>query len=96
MHDWPDSDCKKILANTIPAMIKGRSRILIVDAVLANMSCEASAYGTFLDIGMVFLNGMERKETQWRALLREAGLRIVQIWPSAKFDSVIEAVPLEW
>ena len=96
MHDWPDSVCKKILANTIPKVVKGRPRILIVDQVLPNISGEGPAYGAFFDIGMAFIDGAQRKESQWRALLHDAGLRIVKIWPEVKYDRVIEAVPGDW
>ena len=96
MHSFPDSDYKKILANTIATMVKGRSRILIVDQVLANVSSEGSTYGQFLDIQMVIVSGMERKESHWHALLYDVGLRIVKIWPEHKYDRVIEAVPVDW
>lgn len=93
MHDWPDSDCKKILANTIPALINGRSRILIIDQVLPNLSGEVAAYKAFLDIKMMFLNAGQRKETQWRTMLREAGLRIVKIWPECELRQCHRGCP---
>lgn len=77
-------------------MVKGRSRILIIDQVLDNVSGRGSSYGQFLDLQMMLLGGMERKETQWHVLLHDVGLRIVKIWPEKRYHRVIEVVPVDW
>ena len=74
MHDRPDSVCKKIIANMIPKMVKDRSRILLVDQVLPDIRDQGPAYSPFLDIGMAIIDGAQREESHWRALLHDAGL----------------------
>ena len=37
LHDWPDESCIEILRQTISAMDKNRSRILIVDQVMQDL-----------------------------------------------------------
>lgn len=56
----------------------------------------ASVWGSLMDINMMKYAGMGRKERQWRELLDSVGLEIVKIWPPAKNDSVMEAVPKSW
>ncbi|KAF7874755.1 hypothetical protein EAF04_001930 [Stromatinia cepivora] len=93
-HDWPDSACVKILRQTIPAMKKDYSRILIVDSVLPDVG--ASVIGSLLDINMMPLSGIERTEKHWRMLLEGEGLKVVKVqWPVAaggSRDCVLEAV----
>ncbi|TGO53354.1 hypothetical protein BCON_0125g00200 [Botryotinia convoluta] len=93
-HDWPDNACIKILQQTIPAMKKGYSRILIVDSVLPDMG--ASVFGSLLDINIMPLSGIERTEKHWKKLLEGEGLKVVNIqWPATaggSRDCVLEAV----
>lgn len=77
MHDWPDSDCTKILQNLAGAMAAD-SRILIDEAVLPDTGAPWQA--TMADLAMmVSLGGKERTEQQWRHLAQGAGLRVEQI-----------------
>lgn len=91
-HDWPDEDCKKFLGNTVKAMKKGYSRLLIDEQVLPNTGAEL--HPTMLDLTMMaFFNAMERTERQWQTLLDSVGVEIVKFW---RFDgggteAVIEA-----
>ncbi|TEY85897.1 hypothetical protein BOTCAL_0010g00370 [Botryotinia calthae] len=93
-HDWPGNACIKILQQTIPAMQKGYSRILIADSVLPDMG--ASVFGSLLDINMMPLSGIERTEKHWKKLLEGEGLKVVNIqWPDTSGgsrDCVLEAV----
>jgi hypothetical protein len=42
---------------------------------------------------MAVLNGMERTEAQWKALLNHAGLKVVKFWnTNYKSEGLIEAV----
>ena len=90
LHDWPDRICRKILLNTIPALVKGKSKILIVEIILPPMS--PPIFGALMDIQMMNYGGGGRKERQWRAIFESVGLEIVKIWPTAKSDSVMELV----
>ncbi|KAH6900562.1 S-adenosyl-L-methionine-dependent methyltransferase [Thelonectria olida] len=90
LHDWPDAKCAVILAHLRDAMVKGHSRLLINEAVLADTG--APWQQTSLDWTMMgMLVSRERTESQWRELLGKAGLKISGIW-SKDAESVIEAV----
>ncbi|KAL9043528.1 MAG: hypothetical protein Q9214_003288 [Letrouitia sp. 1 TL-2023] len=92
LHDWPDRACREILRNTIPAMRKGYSKLLLHEAVLPDIN--VPAYGAFLDISMMALEtGAERTSKQWHDLLGSVGLRIEKIWSAdGGLESIIEAV----
>jgi hypothetical protein len=90
LHDWPDHICRQILLNTIPALVAGKSRILIVEVILPPMN--PPVFGALMDIQMMNYGGGGRKERQWRAIFESVGLEIVKIWPVAKNDSVMELV----
>ena len=64
------------------------SVLLIDDWVLPDVG--APLAGASEDIlMMVFLSGMERSESQWRAVLDSAGLETKKIW---RADGISEAV----
>ncbi|RAH68369.1 o-methyltransferase [Aspergillus aculeatinus CBS 121060] len=91
LHDWTDDNCRRILANLVPAMRKGHSKLLINENVIP----ETNAYWetTSLDIIMMAdFSSMERTESQWRALVQSvAGLRVVKIWTARRgVESLIE------
>jgi hypothetical protein len=88
LHDWSDDECRKILGNTVQAMDKDYSTLLINEYVLPNTG--ADLHPASLDLTMMSLfSGMERTESHWHTLLNLVGLDIVKIWPGT--DSVIEA-----
>ncbi|KAI9709673.1 MAG: hypothetical protein M1828_002372 [Chrysothrix sp. TS-e1954] len=93
-HDWPDAASQEILRNTIPALIPGRSRIVIVDVVVPDTDCPT--FASLMDVFMMFCAGTERTERQWRNLLGSVGLQVVGIRgpaPGSEIkDSCIEAV----
>ncbi|CAI7656068.1 unnamed protein product [Penicillium bialowiezense] len=93
-HDWPDQICQTILRNTISAMARDYSRILIVDFVLPDT--ETPLMQSSMDIQMMSIGaGMERSKQQWTDLLKSVGLEITGIWTqSPGMESVIEAVPM--
>ncbi|KAI1357798.1 S-adenosyl-L-methionine-dependent methyltransferase [Xylaria arbuscula] len=78
-HDWPDADCITILKNTAAAMTPGYSKLLMSEFVLP--ASNTPLYPALLDINMMaVLNGMERTEAQFSALLDAAGLKAVKFW----------------
>jgi hypothetical protein len=90
-HDWPDEKCKEILRNLKPAMKPGYSRLLINDWVIPDRG--AALYPALLDINMMVLfSGMERSESQWRALLESEGFEVVKFWSVPGTEACIEAV----
>ncbi|RAH45290.1 o-methyltransferase, partial [Aspergillus brunneoviolaceus CBS 621.78] len=91
LHDWTDDNCRRILANLVPAMRKGHSKLLINENVIP----ETNAYweATSLDIIMMAnFSSTERTESQWRALVESVdGLRVVKIWTARRgVESLIE------
>ena len=79
LHNWADKESSRILANVVAAMKPGYSKLLISDHILPKQNCPLHSFGR--DIGMMSLHGgVERSETQWKALLEPAGLEIVKFY----------------
>jgi hypothetical protein len=79
LHDWNDDNCLKILAAVRSAMDPAYSRLLIGDFVLSDISPGPAE--TFIDLMMmVTCDGGERAESEWHALLGNAGFKIDKIW----------------
>ncbi|RYC65427.1 hypothetical protein CHU98_g783 [Xylaria longipes] len=91
-HDWPDADCIRILKNTAMAMTPGYSKLLMSEFVLP--ASNTPLYPALLDVNMMaVLNGMERTEAQFSALLDAAGLKVVKFWSTApEVEGLVEAV----
>jgi O-methyltransferase domain/Dimerisation domain len=84
LHDWDDERATAIL-RTIRATAPAGTRVLLVESVVPPGNEPHGA--KWLDLLMLALfAGRERDETQWRALLDEAGLEPVRI-----DDGLIEA-----
>lgn len=76
LHNWPDEDAARILANCCSARADG-GRVLVLDAVLAPDNRPDLA--RLLDLEMrVLCGGRERRKPELRRLLQRAGLRIEQ------------------
>jgi hypothetical protein len=91
IHDWSDADAVSILQN-VRANAHAGSKLLLVEAVI-----DERATGSFpidLDIEMlVFANGRERTETQWRTLLDRSGFKLTRATPLGGLSGLVEAVP---
>lgn len=80
LHDWPDAQCREILSNLKPALVRGFSKILINEIVVLDQG--ADAFSTEVDlIMMVFHSSWERREKQWRELVESVGLKVTKMWP---------------
>jgi hypothetical protein len=90
LHDWPDRIYCQIFLSTIPALVKGKSKILMVEIILPPMN--PPIFGALMDIQMMNYGGGGRKERQWRAIFELVRLEIMKIWPTAESDSVMELV----
>ena len=81
------------MENTIKAMKRGFSKLLINDFVLPDIYTGADLQPALLDIMMMSMcAGVERTERQWRSLLDSVGLEVVKIWRADGAESVIEAI----
>lgn len=91
LHDWPDSDAKKILEALKPAMRKGYSTLLLSENVLPEVDC--NPHLSAIDICMMTeLAALERSDKQWNAVLTSAGFKLVKVFtiPSST-KSVLQA-----
>ncbi|KAI5779405.1 O-methyltransferase-domain-containing protein [Geopyxis carbonaria] len=81
LHDWPDAECKRILAQIVPAMVPGVSRLLVCDMVVPPMGApKAVAHRDLLM--MAHLAGMERTREMFEGLFRAVDSRLVveKVW----------------
>ena len=92
LHDWSDTDCRRILLHIAGAMKKGYSKLLINENIVPDRGADWKI--TSLDWFMMALAASaERTETEWIELLRSAGLKVVGIWTmDSAVESLIEAV----
>lgn len=96
LHDWPDSECVKILAQLSASMETG-GRIIVMDMVLprpGTLSLEQEAILRQKDLVMKQnFNAKEREMEEWEALMANAGLRIARVRiPQGSQHSVLEVV----
>jgi hypothetical protein len=79
LHDWDDASCLRILERCVERL--GESgRVLCIDAVLPPLGDATETQLKLMDLHMmVSLPGKERTESEWRALLRSAGLELTRI-----------------
>ncbi len=90
LHDWPDSQCMRILDNCRRAMAS-EGRILIIEHLLS--AGNRRDWGKLLDINMmVMANGQERTRPEYERLLGGAGLRLQRVIATASPLSILEAV----
>jgi len=91
LHDWPDKQCKEILANIKTAMRPGYSRILLNEIIIPDAN--ARWYETGVDMIMLTCHSAhERREKAWRSLIEDVGgLQVNKIWEVAgAIEKVIE------
>lgn len=89
--DWPDDTVVDILRRQIPAMRGHDSKLLIADLILPDTGVTKQI--ALRDVNMMQLAGVERSESQWHAVMKRSGFRIVDMFNRQdQFNSVIEAV----
>jgi hypothetical protein len=90
IHDWTDEQNVKILKN-IRAAMPDAAKVLIVDAVIPEDN--EPHFGKILDLEMLISpGGVERTESEFRALLSKAGFRLNRIIPTLSPVNIVEAV----
>lgn len=91
IHDWDDARSIAILRNCRRAMSES-AKLLLIERVIPPGN--EPAEGKLVDISMlVMTGGMERTESEYRALLEAAGLRMMKIIPTGVSASIIQAAP---
>ncbi len=93
IHDWSDEDCIKILKN-IRRGIKENGRLLVIEAVVPTGN--ESHFSKLMDLEMmiVYPNGRERTELEYRKLYETSGFQLTNILPTTAPVSVIEGIPV--
>ena len=92
LHDWPDEQCVKILTN-IRRVMPAAGRLLVVEAVVPEGNDFSPAKLGDI-IMMIFPDGMERTEAQYRQLFARAGFALHSVTPTETPVSVIEGRPV--
>ena len=95
LHDWSDERCGVILRR-VRAAIRPDGRLLVIERILPERAASAPATRAMMmaDLLMlVHLDGRERTEPEFRALLDANGFRLERIVPTASPLSIIEAAP---
>lgn len=89
MHDWPDTECVKILQN-LELVLASDSRILLDEIVLPDSEVYWQAMVADLAM-MILFAGKERTRKEWHALVEQTGLRITHIhtYDASLYHSVI-------
>jgi SAM-dependent methyltransferase len=90
LHDWNDGEAVRILERCRQAMRPG-GRVIVIEALLGEMGEPGIAPLNDLNM-MVLLTGRERALSEYRALLKQAGLRLSKSTPIRSPMAVIEAV----
>jgi len=97
LHDWGDEECVKILKNckkAIPPRDEG-GKVVIIDIVIGAGQSEKKQreMQVVFDLFIMFINGTERDENQWKKIFFEAGFRDYKITPVLGVRSIIEVYP---
>jgi len=90
LHDWNDGEAVHILKACREAM-RPRGRVIVIEMLLGEMGEPGIAPLNDLNM-MVMLTGRERTLSEYRALLKQAGLRFSKSTPIRSPLAVIEAV----
>jgi hypothetical protein len=91
IHDWDDARAIEILRNCRRAMTP-EAKLLLIERVLP--ADGEPAVGKMVDVTMMVLTGgMERTETEYRALLEAAGFTLQRVVFTHSATSVLEAIP---
>jgi predicted transcriptional regulator len=92
IHDWNDEQCQTILRNC-RKVVPSTGKLLLIESVIppGNEPC----FAKMLDLTMLTIpGGMERTESEYRALLASAGFHLSRIVPTAAHVDVIECMPV--
>ncbi|MEM8620048.1 MAG: methyltransferase [Actinomycetota bacterium] len=89
LHDWSDADCVRILQSVRNAL-PDHGRLLILENVIP--SGNEPHLGKVLDVVMMtILNGAERTQDEYAALLAETGFEIERVVPTQAPTSLVVA-----
>jgi len=91
IHDWMDEPSTQILKACRAAVNPG-GKLLVVDMVVPGPG--EMHMGKIADLEMMlFPNGKERTEAEFRELFAKSGWKLNRVIPTASHTSVIEGTP---
>lgn len=92
LHDWPDDQARRILANIAAAGGSG-ARLLLLEFVVP--PGDGPHMAKISDLNMLaMMGGKERTETEWRELLTATGFTGIGIRQTGTPFSVIQATAI--
>jgi hypothetical protein len=89
LHDWPDQEAGRILANIASAGGSG-ARLLVLDFVMPPGDTPHLAKISDLNM-LAMMGGKERTESEWRELLTTAGFASIEVRPTGTPFAIIQA-----
>jgi hypothetical protein len=90
LHDWSDTDCATILHQCRKAM-EPSSALLVVENIVPEGAPQSESLA-MLDLHMMLvLGGRERTSSEYRSLLRSAGLEVRRSVPGRPYPEIIVA-----
>ncbi|KAL6609661.1 hypothetical protein ACP70R_039631 [Stipagrostis hirtigluma subsp. patula] len=98
LHDWGDTECVKIIKNckkAIPPKDAG-GKVIILDMVVgagSSSNLKHQETQVLFDIFIMYVNGIERDEQEWKKIIFEAGFSGYKILPVLGVRSIIELYP---
>lgn len=97
LHDWGDEECVTVLKNckkAIPPRDAG-GKVIIIDIVVGAGPSDKKQreMQAMFDLYIMFVNGIERDEQEWKKIFLEAGFSDYKIIPVLGFRSIIEVYP---
>lgn len=72
LHDWPDADCRRILANCRAALAPGAA-LIVVERIVPEIVTPRDDAVVRADLVMMPISGKERTLAEFHAMLKEAG-----------------------
>lgn len=95
LHDWPDAEAVRILANIRKAVVEApESRLMVIEAVLTEGKSQG-AVARYGDVAMmVACSGRQRTYDEWKGLAEQAGWVLARATPLRNtWVNAIELLP---
>uniref|UniRef100_A0A0E0QVR2 acetylserotonin O-methyltransferase n=1 Tax=Oryza rufipogon TaxID=4529 RepID=A0A0E0QVR2_ORYRU len=97
LHAWQDDDCVKILRRCKEAILArdAGGKVIIIEVVVGIGSKEIvpKEMQILFDVFMMYVDGIEREEHEWKKIFLEAGFSDYKITPVLGARSIIEVYP---
>lgn len=92
IHDWTDEQCIQILSHC-RKVVPEHGRLLVVECVVP-VGNERSISKDFDMTMMTLPGGLERTESEFRSLFKQAAFELTSVTPTSSMVSVIEGKPI--